>query len=117
MDGGSGVIAELRADAKDTVVVTHRDRSVLPSSGDIRTINFTLPSSFDTTHPSSMSTPYLPPTPSHVYTMGTHVIQPPAGLADEEEIYQTTNPIIPIKPDCVLGVARLERYVRRTLTC
>ena len=101
-------------------MVTHRDRSVLPSVDDTRTINFTLPSSFDTARPSSSSqstsTPYLPPTPSHVYTMGTHVIQPPAGLSGEKEIYQTTNPIIPIKPDCVLGVARLERYVRRILT-
>jgi len=105
--------------AQDTIVVTHRDSAVLPVSEDVRTINFTLPSSFISAHPAetqtSVTTPYWPPTPDQVYTMGTHVISPPAGLTGEKEIYQTTNPIIPIDPDRVLGVARLERYVRRRL--
>jgi hypothetical protein len=49
--------------------------------------------------------PFFPPTPQAIYTMATHVIRPP-GL---EAVYQTTNPVVPIDPDTLLGVSRLER--------
>ena len=46
------------------------------------------------------------------YTMTTHVLQRPRGLPDRlPAIYQTTNPIIPPRTECVLSVATLERAI------
>lgn len=46
------------------------------------------------------------------YTMTTHVLTRPMGFAaDRHDIYQTTNPIISPRKECVLSVARLERAV------
>ena len=58
--------------------------------------------------------------------MATHVIRPPTSSIRSNsnsnrsrtgieggsgEVYQSTNPCLPINPDLVLGIARLERYV------
>jgi len=52
--------------------------------------------------------------------MATHVIRPPIpsssrtlslGMRIGGEVYQSTNPCLPIDSDLVLGIARLERYV------
>jgi hypothetical protein len=51
--------------------------------------------------------------------MATHVIRPPTPSPSRSnlsvriggEVYQSTNPCLPIHPDLVLGIARLERYV------
>jgi hypothetical protein len=51
--------------------------------------------------------------------MATHVIRSPIPSSSRSnlsvriggEVYQSTNPCLPIHPDLVLGIARLERYV------
>lgn len=44
--------------------------------------------------------------------MATHVLTPPEGYPlNLPTIYQTTNPIIPAREDCVFSVAKLERAV------
>ena len=53
--------------------------------------------------------------------MATHVIRSPkpsssrsnlnSNLRIGGEVYQSTNPCLPINPDLVLGIARLELYV------
>lgn len=55
--------------------------------------------------PSLGVTPYFPPS-GPVYTMATHVIAPGPGVAP---VLQTTNPVVPVDADSVLGIARLER--------
>jgi len=130
-------------DVQETIVVTHRDDSVLPPVNDRRTINFTLPLvfpshgsntttrqipslSFTPSSPSSSSgssgpatpisgeqldtiVPYFPPTPEIIYTMGTHIVNPPSTHRNERPIYQTTNPVVPICSSSVLAIATLER--------
>ena len=100
--------------------MTHRDWSILPLEPDIRDINLVLPTDRiprddDAKHPrpatpayalvSKPGTPHFSPTSG--YTQATHVIRPPT--RDAEPVLQTTNPIVPINPDAILGVARLER--------
>ncbi|CAK9786435.1 FAD/NAD(P)-binding domain-containing protein [Cutaneotrichosporon oleaginosum] len=106
---------------RDTIVVTHRDRSVLPATPDIRDINLVQPApresaGDDTPELASCasSAPSSPcPSPAEVtpffapelgYTMATHVVAPPG----VEPVLQTTNPAVPIGGE-LLGVARLER--------
>ena len=49
------------------------------------------------------------------YTMTTHILTPPMGFpAHLHDIYQTTNPIIPPRSECVLSVATLERAIVTT---
>ena len=102
--------------------MTHRDASILPSEkADVREINLVHP------HPGSASlsvseasserkngvTPHF--NPSDGYTQATHVILPPASSSRAGNVlvpvYQTTNPMVPVAQGCVLGIARLERYV------
>jgi hypothetical protein len=138
---------------QETIVVTHRDWSVLPSKMDQREINLLTPilaSDPESDHPASarrnrhsqnsltetngLSSPlppssspvtpqsparpdppertYFPPRESSVYTMGNHVIQPPASLLWEEvthPVIQSTNPVVEIAEETILAVARLER--------
>lgn len=50
--------------------------------------------------------------------MGTHVIEPPRHLRSQvEEVYQTTNPVVPIDPATVLAISQLERYVQGSFPC
>ncbi|KAF9456813.1 hypothetical protein BDZ94DRAFT_1274779 [Collybia nuda] len=97
-----------------TVVINHTDGSLLPDHPrDRRELNLIL---MDPEHnKSSMTckqfdytTNIVPPT----YTMATHVLTPPEGYPPNlPTIYQTTNPIIPAREDCVFSVAKLERAV------
>lgn len=126
-----------KADRQETIVITHRDHSILPNNPDIRDLNLIHPcSSSSSKTPSSSSsrmtssksedrnktrddgsTPYF--NPSEGYTMATHVIRPPPSSSSSrsgqrgevEVVYQSTNPCLPIRSDTVLGIARLERYV------
>lgn len=105
-------------------MVTHRDPSVLPSSNtDIKDINLIHPGSHTPQKSSKanklnpghhersseveMETPYFDPEDG--YTMATHVINLPD--SSQPAVYQTTNPLVPIDRELVLGIARLERYV------
>lgn len=54
------------------------------------------------------ATPFFEPAPDAVYTMATHLVHAPQS-AGYPLVLQTTNPVVPIDPDQVLGVARLER--------
>lgn len=125
-----------KADRQETIVITHRDHSILPASPDIRDLNLIHPCSSSSSKTSSSSssrmtssksedrnktrddgsTPYF--NPEEGYTMATHVIRPPPSSSsssgqrgDVEVVYQSTNPCLPIRSDTVLGIARLERYV------
>lgn len=106
---------------RDTIVVTHRDRAVLPVPSDVRDINLVQPMVPDVpgdTTPelesgasSAASSPCPTPcgispffAPEQGYTMATHVVAPPG----VEPVLQTTNPAIPIGGE-LLGIARLER--------
>lgn len=108
---------------QETIVITHRDSSVLPNAPDIRDLNLIHPSPSPSTSNSRKSetsiskegTPHFHP--EEGYTMATHVIRPPIRSLSSTstriggEVYQSTNPCSPINPDLVLGIARLERYV------
>lgn len=96
--------------------MTHRDSSILPRDpGDVREINLVHPQPQPHSSTSSLSrqrerkngdTPHFDPTDG--YTQATHVILPPSGTG---AVYQTTNPMVRIAEQGVLGVAQLERYV------
>ncbi|WWD20562.1 hypothetical protein CI109_105038 [Kwoniella shandongensis] len=112
---------------RETIVITHRDTSILPPIANRRDINLFLPpasasssSSRRTKSPSSpslpsnhnlsqhtASTPLFDPSEKGIYTMATQIIQSPRG--DLEPVLQTTNPVIPINPNKVLSISRLER--------
>ncbi|BEI89149.1 uncharacterized protein CcaverHIS019_0205110 [Cutaneotrichosporon cavernicola] len=106
---------------RDTIVVTHRDRAVLPIPEDVRDINLVQPATPDVPGDATpelasgaSSAPSSPcPTPRGItpffapeqgYTMATHLVAPPG----VEPVLQTTNPAVPIGGE-LLGVARLER--------
>ena len=42
--------------------------------------------------------------------MGTHIVHPPKRQRGLTPVLQSTNPVLPIQADTVLGIARLERY-------
>lgn len=102
-------------------MITHRDSSILPTTPDIRDLNLIHPSPSRSnsrksdTSISKESTPHF--LPEEGYTMATHVMRPPIHSLSSTssriggEVYQSTNPCLPINPDMVLGIARLERYV------
>ncbi|KAL1409855.1 hypothetical protein Q8F55_003854 [Vanrija albida] len=54
------------------------------------------------------ATPFFEPAPDAVYTMATHLVHAPQS-AGYPLVLQTTNPVVPIDPEQVLGIARLER--------
>lgn len=112
---------------KETIVVTHRDTSILPSSPhDVKDIDLLQP-----LWPTALGSTSIPPkqhevtkrAPVHsataypseptslqeAYTSGTHLIRPPAHFASQAPVLQTTNPISPISPAHILAEARLER--------
>jgi hypothetical protein len=121
-------------------VVTHRDETIPPPQPDLREINLVLPltppgassdsgsgtptlshspTPTESSYPPTpidgdcfARTPYFPPRHDAVYTMATHVMHPPASLRGKvAPVLQTTNPVVPIDPAFVLGIARLERCV------
>ncbi|OCF42573.1 hypothetical protein I317_03557 [Kwoniella heveanensis CBS 569] len=112
---------------RETIVVTHRDTSVLPGKANQRDLNFFLPTGSPSTKPSFAAVaskgtgkdtlrsgavvPYFSVVTESdpVYTMATQVIQHPGGSSRGRAVLQTTNPVIPIDPRTVLSVSRLER--------
>ena len=88
-------------------VVNHTDNSLLPDDDrDIRDLNLiTLNrnSKYENIGKSSVSSSC---------TMATHILPLPKGYPkDKPQVYQTTNPIIEPKKDCLLSVATLERAI------
>ncbi|KAI0344292.1 hypothetical protein BDW22DRAFT_1392747 [Trametopsis cervina] len=91
-----------------TLVVNHTDNTLLPDAPrDTRDLNLIM------AHPSLRAIPSagdktgacVPPD----YAMATHVL---ASFGHgSKPVYQTTNPVVPVAPDAVLSVARLERAV------
>jgi hypothetical protein len=113
---------------KDTVVVTHRDISILPAAThDIRDIDLlqpvwpTIPTPSSSSHtiaskddkhshmPRADCFPATPDSLAQTYTSGTHLIRPPAHFASQAPVLQTTNPVVPIDPRHVLATARMRR--------
>ncbi|WVF68125.1 hypothetical protein IAT40_002888 [Kwoniella sp. CBS 6097] len=108
---------------RDTIVVTHRDTSVLPTDADQRDLNFFLPTPAAAAKPSFASVaskgtrndslcspvPYFSVATDDdpIYTMATQVIRQVPGKG--KAVLQTTNPVIPINTQAVLSVSRLER--------
>jgi hypothetical protein len=60
--------------------------------------------------PPIYGTPYFSPGKGS-YVMATHIVRPPAALAERgvRDVLQTTNPTVPIDPVTVLSVSCLER--------
>jgi len=106
---------------QETIVITHRDSSILPHHADIRDINLIHPNRSTSktstkSGPRSQSKEGLTPhfEPDEGYTMATHVIRPSSISGASHRggaVYQTTNPLMPIDQELVLGTALLERYV------
>ncbi|KAK8850379.1 hypothetical protein IAR55_004297 [Kwoniella newhampshirensis] len=106
---------------RETIVITHRDTSILPAEPDQRPINLFLPSvpssSTPPKSPSSITlsdsppsekpaTPFFPPSKG-IYTMATQIMPSPKG--DAESVLQTTNPVVALDPERILGISNLER--------
>jgi len=117
---------------QETIVITHRDWSVLPAEADRRDINLYLPTLPPPSPPEDEAElwtgnskpgpstpspfgrmPYFEPCHDAIYTMATHIIRPPPSLRRRgvEDVLQTTNPVISIDAEKVLGVAKMERSV------
>ncbi|WVQ86007.1 hypothetical protein IAT38_008175 [Cryptococcus sp. DSM 104549] len=97
---------------RETIVINHRDTSVLPARADQRDINLFTPSAPTTSSPEPAglsTTPYFPPSTDSIYTMSTQVIPPPPGAPRLAPVLQTTNPVVPLDESLVLSVSRLER--------
>jgi hypothetical protein len=96
-------------------VINHTDGSLLPDHAkDRRELNLI---SIDPEHQTGSKAQesefdYAANIVPSSYTMATHILTPPEGYpANLPTIYQTTNPIIPAREDCVFSVAKLERAV------
>ncbi|PFH54890.1 hypothetical protein AMATHDRAFT_134337 [Amanita thiersii Skay4041] len=89
---------------RTSIVLNHTDRSLLPEDErDIRDLNFV-----DADAISNMMSLRVSPS----FTMATHVITPPEGYPGLlKPVYQTTNPIMLPRMDCLLSHAKLERAV------
>ncbi|WVQ95727.1 hypothetical protein IAU59_002826 [Kwoniella sp. CBS 9459] len=110
---------------RETIVVTHRDASVLPEKANQRDINFLLPTTSSLNNPSFASVaskgtkndtinsavPHFSVKTDNctIYTMATQIIHHPNGKGKGKAVLQTTNPVVPINPQAVLSVSRLER--------
>ncbi|KAF8807643.1 hypothetical protein BYT27DRAFT_7223445 [Phlegmacium glaucopus] len=96
-----------------STVVNHTDSSLLPDDGrDIRDLNL-ITLNRNSNHENLLeSTDKLRLCVSSSYTMTTHILPRPQGYPeDKPQVYQTTNPIIEPKKDCLLSVATLERAI------
>ena len=94
---------------RPATVINHTDRSLLPDDDrDIRDLNLVTlnrNSNYENHLLSKFSV-------SPAYTMTTHILPRPKGYPrDKPQVYQTTNPIIEPKKDCLLSVATLERAI------
>lgn len=108
-------MADLRRHlSQSTIVVNHRDPSVLPASQlDHRDLNLVRcpapPAAAAALSEKAGTLNHFPPTRDESFTMATHIMRCP--IAGQPPVYQTTNPIVPIDPSKVLSIAKLERYV------
>ena len=90
-----------------SIVLNHTDRGLLPDNdNDIRDLNLIV-STDEHYNDSNVQPLCLSPS----FTMATQVIRPPKGYPVFQPVYQTTNPVIPPKKDCLLSYATLERAV------
>jgi predicted NAD/FAD-binding protein len=88
------------------IVVNHSDDNLLaPMERDRRELNL---ATWATSMEKSSRLDHESLQVSRGYTMATHVLVGPEGA---EAVYQTTNPIVPIKPSTITSVARMERAV------
>ena len=93
---------------RPATVVNHTDNSLLPDDDrDIRDLNL-----ITLDHNSNYENLLGKYSVSSAHTMTTHVLPLPKGYPkDKPQVYQTTNPIIDLKKDCLLSVATLERAI------
>ncbi|KAF8640701.1 hypothetical protein AX17_000357 [Amanita inopinata Kibby_2008] len=103
---------------RTSIVLNHTDSTLLPDSKqDIRDLNLIVATNEcliegldETLTDIDAAVASLCVSPS--FTMTTHIMTPPKGYpAFSPPIYQTTNPIIPPRLDCLLSYAKLERAV------
>ena len=88
-------------------VVNHTDNSLLPDDDrdrrDLNLITLNRNSNYENLGKFSVSSSY---------TMTTHILPLPKGYPKEKsQVYQTTNPIIEPKKDCLLSTTTLERAI------
>ncbi|CAE7161708.1 unnamed protein product [Rhizoctonia solani] len=87
-----------------TTVITHRDASVLPNhQSDWRDLNLVLETSETAHHDEKTSATMLTPG----CAMATHIFPTPSG----PPLCQTTNPVLPIRPELILSQSILDRSV------
>jgi hypothetical protein len=95
---------------RPATVVNHTDPSLLPDDDrDIRDLNL-VTFNRNSNHENLPGKSNLCVSSAH--TMTTHILPLPKSYPkDKPQVYQTTNPIIEPKKDCVLSVATLERAI------
>jgi hypothetical protein len=104
-----------------SVVINHTDSTLMPDNAkDRRELNLVCLDSTSSLEPDARQKQQKqedgfsknPKMLTGSYTMTTHILRRPAGFpAHLPDIYQTTNPIILPRTECILSVAALERAV------
>jgi len=95
---------------RPAIVVNHTDGSLLPDDHrDIRDLNL-ITLNRNSNHENLPDKSSL--CVSATYTMATHLLPRPKDYPENmPQVYQTTNPIIEPKKDCLLSIATLERAI------
>jgi hypothetical protein len=95
---------------RPATVVNHTDNSLLPDDErDIRDLNL-ITLNRDSNYENLLDKSSV--SESSAYTMTTQILSLPKGYPkDKLQVYQTTNPIIEPKKECLLSVATLERAI------
>ncbi|KAJ8520340.1 hypothetical protein ONZ45_g2803 [Pleurotus djamor] len=96
---------------RQSIVINHTDSSLLPDNvDDHRDLNMILldATSSQPTDEKSKDEEESLCVPS-THTMATHVLKIPKNYP--KQVYQTTNPIVPPREECILSVSKLERAV------
>jgi len=93
---------------RPATVVNHTDNTLLPDDDrDIRDLNL-----ITLDHSSNYENFLGKFKVSSAHTMTTHILPLPKGYPkNKPQVYQTTNPILDPKKDCLLSVAKLERAI------
>ena len=93
---------------RPATVINHTDNSLLPDDDrDIRDLNL-ITLNRDSNYENLLDKS----SGSSAYTMTTHILPLPKGYPkDKPQVYQTTNPIIEPKKECLLSIAILERAI------
>lgn len=94
---------------RPATVVNHTDNSLLPDDDrDIRDLNLITLNQNSSNYKNLLGKFSV----SSAHTMTTHILPLPKSYPkDKPQVYQTTNPIIDLKKDCLLSVATLERAI------